>query len=75
VWLTVLSSFPAMNALRDGPNGNPPLNMKRALIFNAAFISATTLLTIPFTGAQTRRKMDEQKAKDAAAMQMENVQT
>jgi FLVCR family MFS transporter 7 len=74
-FLTVLSSFPAMNALRDGPNGNPPLNMRRALIFNAAFITGTTLLSIPFTGAQTRRKMDEQKAKDVAAIQMENVQT
>lgn len=67
--------FPAMNALRDGPDGNPPLNMKRALIFNAAFIAGTTLLTIPFTGAQTRRKIDEQKAKDASAIQMEDVQT
>ena len=64
-----------MNALRDGPNGDPPLNMKRALIFNAAFIAGTTLITIPFTGTQTRRKIDEQKAKDAATIQMENVQT
>jgi len=74
--LLLFSFFPAMNALRDGPDGNPPLNMKRALIFNAAFITATSLLTIPFTGAQTRRKIDEQKAKDvSAAIQMENVQT
>jgi len=76
LWLTAILIFTAMNALRDGPDGNPPLNMKRALIFNAAFITATSLLTIPFTGAQTRRKIDEQKAKDAsAAIQMENVQT
>ena len=63
-----------MNTLRAGPDANPPLNMKRALIFNAAFISGTTLLSIPFTGAQTRRKLDEQKAKDAAALQKEDVQ-
>jgi len=66
--------IPAMNALRDGPDGNPPLNMTRALIFNAAFIAGTTLFTIPFTGAQTRRKLDEQKARDAAAMQKDNIQ-
>ena len=65
---------PVMNTLRAGPDANPPLNMKRALIFNAAFISGTTLLAIPFTGAQTRRKLDEQKAKDAAALHKEDVQ-
>jgi len=62
-----------MNALRAGPDADPPLNMKRALIFNAAFIAGTALLSIPFTGAQTRRKLDEQKAKDAAAIQMERA--
>jgi len=68
IWVLV------MNTLRAGPDADPPLNMKRALIFNSAFISATTLLSIPFTGAQTRRKLDEQKAKDAAALQKEDVQ-
>ena len=53
-----------MNTRRAGPDTDPPLNMKRALIFNAAFISGTTLLSIPFTGAQTMRKLDEQKQKE-----------
>lgn len=56
-----------MNALRDGPDGKPPLNMRRALIFNAVFIACTACLVYFFTGAQTRRKLDEQKAQEDRA--------
>ncbi|KAG8813688.1 hypothetical protein FRC18_002346 [Serendipita sp. 400] len=52
-----------MDALRAPQTANPPLNMRKALIFNASFICATACLVIFFTGNQTRRKKDEEMAK------------
>jgi MFS transporter, FLVCR family, MFS-domain-containing protein 7 len=52
-----------MDALRAPATANPPLHMHNALIFNAAFIAATACLVIFFTGAQTRRKKDEEMAR------------
>jgi len=52
-----------MDALRAPSSADPPLNMRNALIFNAAFIAATACLVVFFTGAQTRRKKDEEMAR------------
>ena len=51
-----------MDALRAPATADPPLHMRNALIFNASFIAATACLVIFFTGAQTRRKKDEEMA-------------
>lgn len=61
IWVLV------MDALRAPETANPPLNMRNALIFNAAFIAATACLVVFFTGKQTRREKDEEMAKRAAA--------
>ncbi|EPQ51930.1 MFS general substrate transporter [Gloeophyllum trabeum ATCC 11539] len=47
-------------ALRAGPDANPPYNMRRALIFNGAFVWGAIAFGIPFKGQQTRRALDEQ---------------
>ena len=52
-----------MDALRAPQTADPPLHMRNALIFNAAFITVTALSVIFFTGAQTRRKKDEEMAR------------
>jgi len=57
IWVIV------MDALRAPATADPPLNMRNALIFNAAFIAATACLVFFFTGAQTRRKKDEEMAR------------
>ncbi|KDQ57437.1 hypothetical protein JAAARDRAFT_35153 [Jaapia argillacea MUCL 33604] len=48
-------------ALRAGPNAKPPLNMKAALIFNAAFICVSVAFITVFRGKQARRERDEQE--------------
>ncbi|EPQ57161.1 MFS general substrate transporter [Gloeophyllum trabeum ATCC 11539] len=48
-------------ALRAGPDANPPLNMRRALIFNAAFVWGAVVFVVLFRGKQARRAMDEHR--------------
>ncbi|KAK7461987.1 hypothetical protein VKT23_008419 [Stygiomarasmius scandens] len=50
------------NALRAGPDADPPLNMHRALIFQGAFVMAVVFLVLLLQGKQTRKEMDEQNA-------------
>ncbi|KIM22040.1 hypothetical protein M408DRAFT_333098 [Serendipita vermifera MAFF 305830] len=52
-----------MDALRAPETADPPKHMRNALIFNASFIAATACLVVFFTGAQTRRKKDEEMAR------------
>jgi len=47
-------------ALRASPDANPPLNMRRALIFNGAFIMASASFVFFLRGKQARRELDEQ---------------
>lgn len=55
------------DALRAGPDGNPPLNMTQALIFNGSTIAATALVfVIGFRGQQKRREKDIAKLQEAA---------
>ena len=52
----------AESALRAGPGANPPLNMRKALIFHATIISVVSLLVFALKGKQTRRERDEMEA-------------
>jgi hypothetical protein len=80
--LSLMTSFSSVNfiafiwilaedALRAGPDGNPPLNMTRALIFNGSTIAAVALVfTIGFRGEQKRREKDIAKYQEAAEEKM-----
>ena len=52
----------AESALRAGPDANPPLNMRNALIFQDVLICAVSLLVFVLKGGQTRRERDEMDA-------------
>jgi len=55
-----------MDALRAGPNANPPSNMTQALIFHSSTIAATAVLFIvAFRGQQKRRAKDIAKLHEA----------
>ncbi|KAJ6609864.1 major facilitator superfamily domain-containing protein [Mycena sp. CBHHK59/15] len=51
----------AEGALRAGPDANPPLNMRRALIFNGAIVMSTSVLIYFLRGEQTRKQVDQRK--------------
>lgn len=53
----------AESALRAGPNGNPPLNMRNALIFHGTLVCVASVLVFGLKGKQTRRERDEIEAK------------
>ncbi|KAI0752170.1 major facilitator superfamily domain-containing protein [Fomes fomentarius] len=46
-------------ALRAGPDANPPLNMHRAVIFQAALVTSAVVFVFGVEGKQTRRAQDE----------------
>ena len=48
-------------ALRDGPDADPPLNMRRALIFNGAIVATISASVVFIKGRQARKVLDEQK--------------
>lgn len=54
-----------MDALRAGPDAEPPLNMRRALIFNGAFVLAAASFVILLQGRQVRKEMDEIKLQES----------
>ncbi len=45
-------------ALRASDTANPPLNMRRALIFQGAFICGVTIFVAAIQGKQKRRELD-----------------
>lgn len=53
-------------ALRAGPNADPPLNMHNAAIFQGVFVCVAVVTVVGLRGTQTRRKLDEQRAAEAA---------
>lgn len=69
-----LSSYqpPVLGALRAGPNGSPPLNMKHSLIFMGVVVVSFSLLIFLVHGEQRRKAMDEQKLKESLASHMQN---
>ena len=60
----------AESALRAGPDANPPLNMRNALIFHAAIICVVSLLILALKGKQNRRERDEMEATRAGTGQI-----
>jgi len=61
-----------LSALRAGPNGSPPLNMKRSLIFMGVVVVSLSSLIFFVRGEQRRKAMDEQKLKESLVA---NLQT
>ncbi|KAF7330192.1 MFS general substrate transporter [Mycena venus] len=55
----------AQGALRAGIDGNPPLNMRRALIFNGAFVVAVSLSVFVIRGKQVRKELDERMQRNS----------
>ncbi|KAJ7132801.1 major facilitator superfamily domain-containing protein [Mycena crocata] len=56
-------------ALRAGPDANPPLNMRRALIFNGTIAISTCAFIFFLHGKQTRKQVDQEKLHQSIAMQ------
>ena len=54
----------AEDALRAGPDADPPLNMHRASIFNGVFIFVTSALVLLLKGRQRRRQADETQGRE-----------
>jgi len=52
----------AESALRAGPDGHPPLNMRNGLIFHATLICVVSVLIFGLRGKQSRRERDEMEA-------------
>jgi len=52
-------------ALRASLDANPPLNMRRGLIFNAACASAFSTSVFLLKGKQARKVMDERKLQES----------
>lgn len=48
-------------ALRASPDATPPLNMRRALIFNGVFAMVAAAFVVPLKGKQDRRRIDEER--------------
>ncbi|KAF9464950.1 major facilitator superfamily domain-containing protein [Collybia nuda] len=48
-------------ALRASPKADPPLNMRRALIFNGTIIMISAASVLFLQGRQARKELDEQK--------------
>jgi hypothetical protein len=63
----------AETALRASPDANPPLNMRQALIFNGAFITASAFFIVFISGKQARRELDEQKLQQSLHMRVPEV--
>lgn len=61
-----LHAVPVEGALRAGPDANPPLNMHRAVIFQAALVASAVAFVYGVEGKQTRRAQDEVKRDQAA---------
>ncbi|KAJ7188327.1 major facilitator superfamily domain-containing protein [Mycena filopes] len=55
-------------ALRAGPDANPPLNMRRALIFNGAFVMGVAASIFFLRGRQMRKQVDQEKQQSQSIM-------
>lgn len=49
--------------MRAGPYAHPPLNMHKALVFQAAIVGVVSVTVIGLKGEQNRRVRDEMEAK------------
>ncbi|GJE88914.1 MFS general substrate transporter [Phanerochaete sordida] len=57
-------------ALRAGPDAHPPLNMRRALIFQGALVCGAVVTIAGLRGRQARREMDERVLREGVEMQV-----
>jgi MFS transporter, FLVCR family, MFS-domain-containing protein 7 len=53
--------------LRAPPSADPPLNMKKGLIFNGVFVLATSCTVVLIRGKQARKELDEEKLRAQVA--------
>jgi len=51
----------SQQALRAGPDADPPLHLRRGSIFNGAWVLASALLVFLLHGKQVRKELDEEK--------------
>ncbi|KAF8348222.1 major facilitator superfamily domain-containing protein [Amanita rubescens] len=51
-------------ALRASSNATPPLNMRRALIFNGVIAMVAVAFILPLQGKQDRKRLDEAKMRE-----------
>jgi hypothetical protein len=59
-------------ALRASPSAKPPLNMRKALVFNGAFTLSAGMLIFLLRGKQARKELDEER-NQAQVIQLEDV--
>ncbi|KAF6761255.1 major facilitator superfamily domain-containing protein [Ephemerocybe angulata] len=64
----------AQQELRAGPDGRPPLNMKKALILNGVFCMVGGFAAVLLKGEQTRKKQDEEKQEQSEAIATANTE-
>ncbi|KAF7321286.1 MFS general substrate transporter [Mycena kentingensis (nom. inval.)] len=57
-------------ALRAGPDANPPLNMRKALIFNGAVVLTVCSSIFFLRGEQTRKAIDREKLEMSQARRL-----
>lgn len=55
----------SQQALRAGPDANPPLNLRRASIFHGAWVLTAAVSVFFIRGRQTRKELDEEKKNEA----------
>ncbi|KAG6850973.1 hypothetical protein H0H93_005842 [Arthromyces matolae] len=58
---STLTTSIVQGALRAGPDANPPLNMRRSLIFNGTFMMIAAASVFALRGRQVRKELDEEK--------------
>ena len=59
---------PVEGALRAGPDASPPLNMHRAIVFQAAIVCSAVATIYTIEGKQTRRVQDEARRRQMEAV-------
>jgi FLVCR family MFS transporter 7 len=69
---TILLQNTGEGALRASPSAKPPLNMRKALVFNGAFTLFTGMFVFLLRGKQARKELDEEK-NQAQMIQREDV--
>ena len=71
-----VDSRAVQGALRADDTAQPPLNMRKSLIFNGAFIMAVGSTIFFLKGEQVRKEMDEvkmQESKDLMALRSPEI--
>jgi FLVCR family MFS transporter 7 len=59
--------FTGEGVLRASPSADPPLNMRKGLIFNGVFVLVTSCTVLLIRGKQARKELDEEKIRAQVA--------